>query len=295
MATGTQLLTAVGTAPEGSGRIFSNCSTLPVAPPPSMIERVTLIMDLFDGPGDVLALDEVSRRTGLPRSSAHRILEQLSTLEWVRRSASGYRLGTRARGLGALAGGDNALRAAAAPVLHELAFTTGLVAQLAVLDGSDVIFVDKVRDRSAIEVPSQVGDRAPADRTASGKSLLAWLDAEQVDARLHNRIGGGSLNASDLRLLHRDLDRIRTRHGLACERDGWFAGVATLAVGLRGPEGIPIGALSLAGDLDAPLERIAPMLVRAARRVLHSYLRPEHVAGPDDRPAKPTLHACRTA
>jgi DNA-binding IclR family transcriptional regulator len=295
MVTGTDTLTAIGTASGGSLRDPAPTSTMPVAPPPSMIERITLIMDLFDGPGDVMALEEVSRRTGLPRSSAHRILEQLTMLEWVRRSASGYRLGARAKGLGAMAGGDNAVRAAAAPLLHELAFTTGLVAQLAVLDGSDVIFVDKVRDRSAVDVPWQVGDRAPADRTASGKSLLAWLDAEQVDARFHDRIEGASLTASDLRLLHQDLDRVRTRHGLAFERDGWSAGIAAVAVGIRGPEGNPIGALSLAGDLDAPLERIAPMMVRAARRVRHSYLRPEQVVGRGDRLATPTVRMRRTA
>jgi DNA-binding IclR family transcriptional regulator len=245
-------------------------ATATAGPPSSMIERVTLIMDLFDGPTRRLTLEVVATKTGLPRSSAHRILEQLSNLEWVERSSSGYRLGPRARGFGRLAGGDSALRSAAAPLLHELSMTTGMVAHLAVLDGADVVYLDKVGGRLMADVPSRVGGRAPAHRTALGKGMLAWLTPEQVDARLAGRIDVAT-RATDMRMLHLELARIRTRNGLTFERGEWFPQNGCVAVGMRGLDG-PVGAISLVGDARAPLERVAPLVVRAARQATRDLL-----------------------
>src|SRR5699024_5813688 len=61
--------------------------------PPSMVERMTLILDSFDGRRDRLTLEDVARRTELPRSTTHRIVDQLVRLRWLPRTAAGYALG----------------------------------------------------------------------------------------------------------------------------------------------------------------------------------------------------------
>jgi DNA-binding IclR family transcriptional regulator len=233
--------------------------------PPSMVERMTLILDAFDGRSTRLTLEDVARRTHLPRSTAHRILDQLVRLSWLEHNSFGYRLGQRALGLGGQDGGFEEIRVAAAPLLHELQIKTGMVVHLAVLDGSDVYYLDKVGGRFAAAVPSRVGGRAPAHSTALGKAMLAWLEPEQVDVQIGRGIGRQtSRTIGDLGTLHQELNRIRQRRGLAFERGECFAEIACVAAAIRGPEG-PLASISLVGDARTPLEKVAPLVVDAAR------------------------------
>ncbi|WP_413098278.1 IclR family transcriptional regulator [Streptomyces sp. Inha503] len=238
------------------------------APPPSMVERITLIMDLFEYPQIRLTLEEISDRTGLPRSTAHRILDQLVGMRWLEHMTAGYRLGRRALGLGGREASHATLRAAAAPTLHELAIRTGLVVHLAVLEETEVYYLDKVGGRSAVDVPSRVGGRAPAHCTALGKAMLAWLEPERVDEGYATGIPSRTVRSIAGRMqLHEELGRIRARHGLAYERGECFGGIGCIGIALRGPSG-PIGALSLVGEMRAPLERLAPLALSAARGVM---------------------------
>lgn len=235
--------------------------------PPSMVERVTLIMDVFEGRTARLSLEEVARSTQLPRSTAHRILDQLVKLRWLEHTGLGYGLGRRALGLGGGDGAHSRIREAAAARLHHLQIKTGLVVHLAVLDGAEVHYLDKAGGRFAAAVPSRVGGRAPAHSTALGKAMLAWLEPEDVEARAAGAIGRMTQRTiSDLGTLHQELNRIRRRHGLAFERGECFPDIACVATAVRGPEG-PVAAISLVGDAWSPLEKVAPLVVDAARQV----------------------------
>lgn len=235
--------------------------------PPSMVGRMTLILDAFPGRSVRLTLEDVARITNLPRSTAHRILDQLLKAGWLEHSSFGYSLGARALHLGGVADDNSALRAAAASHLHSLMIRTGLTVHLAVLDEGRVHYLDKLGARFAASVPSRVGGWAPAHCTALGRALLAWLPAEEVD----ERVGGDLLamtgyTVPTLEALHQELHRVRGRHGLAVERQECFEDIACVAAAIRGPEG-PVGAISLVGDSSAPLERVAPLVVDAARQV----------------------------
>lgn len=242
--------------------------------PPSMVGRMTLILDAFDGRTARLTLEDVARRTRLPRSTAHRILDQLVKLDWLEHTPLGYGLGRRALALAGRANDHGDLRACAASVLHGLHLRTGMVVHLGVLEGADVHYLDKVGGRLAAFVPSAVGGRAPAHTTALGKAMLAWLEPEQVDALLGGVTGqpAGRM-VGDLPAFHHELHRIRQRRGLAFER-GELAfergervpAIACVAVAVPGPDG-PVAGISLAGDVRAPLERMAPLVVDAARQV----------------------------
>ncbi|MEV5647353.1 IclR family transcriptional regulator [Nocardia sp. NPDC052254] len=243
--------------------------------PPSMVERMTLILDAFDGPMEYLSLEEVASRTALPRSTVHRILDKLVRLHWIDRVSSGYRLGRRALGLGGGDGGHAQLRAAAAPLLHELHLRTGMVVHLSVLDGGETVYLDKVGGRFAASVPSRVGGRKPAYATAGGKAVLAWMAAEQVDTLYRNRLSRCTeVTISDVVSLHQELNRIRRRSGVAFERDEAVRGVSCVGVAVRGLDG-PVAGISLCGDSHtAQLERVAPLLARAGRDI-SSTLNPE--------------------
>lgn len=145
----------------------------PAETPTAVIDRISLVLDAFDGPGR-LTLAQIVRRTGLPRSSAHRMLERLVQLRWLRRSGRDYELGMRLVELGSLAVHQDRLVRAATPLLVELHRATGLVVHLAVLDGPDVVYLEKVGDRLNSVIPSRVGGRQPAHCTAVGKAILAY-------------------------------------------------------------------------------------------------------------------------
>ncbi|MDI3388522.1 IclR family transcriptional regulator [Streptomyces sp. B-S-A8] len=235
--------------------------------PPSMVERITLIMDVFEGCTVRRSLEDVARTTHLPRSTAHRILDQLVRLRWLEHNGFGYGLGRRALGLGGGDGSQGRIREAAATRLHHLQMRTGMVVHLAVLDGAEVHYLDKAGGRFASSVPSRVGGRAPAHCTALGKAMLAWLEPEEVEQRAGNSINRQTQRTiSDIGTLHQELHRIRQRRGLAFERGECFPGIACVATAIRGPEG-PVAAISLVGDADMPLEKVAPLVADGARQV----------------------------
>lgn len=143
----------------------------PVETPTAVIDRISLVLDAFDGPGR-LTLAQIVRRTGLPRSSAHRMLERLVQLRWLRRSGRDYELGMRLVELGSLAVHQDRLVRAATPLLAELHRATGLVVHLAVLDGSDVVYLDKVGDRMIGAIPP--GSEAVNRPTAPPSARRSW-------------------------------------------------------------------------------------------------------------------------
>ncbi|GGL32036.1 transcriptional regulator [Nocardia jinanensis] len=248
--------------------------------PPSMVERMTRILDAFDSRATRLSLEEVARRAQLPRSTVYRILHQLTESSWIEHTSFGYALGRRALGLGGGDGHDR-IRAAAAPLLHELHLRTGMVVHLTVLDGGDSRYLDKVGGRFAAQLPSRVGGCAPAYSTAGGKSILAGLEPEAVD-RLYRpslvRRTGNTI--AERTILHHELSRIRLRGGLAFDDSESVPGVACVGAAVRGHSG-PVAAVSLCGDAkSARLDRVAPLVVNTAREVSRTLF-----AGPADRSA----------
>ncbi|MBH0119810.1 IclR family transcriptional regulator [Rhodococcus sp. CX] len=236
--------------------------------PASMVERMTLILDAFDNASSRLTLEEVACRTGLPRSTVHRILDQMVRLEWVDHASFGYCLGRRAKSLGAGDNGHGRIREAAAPVLHELHLQTGMVAHLAVLDRNEIVYLDKVGGQLAATLTSRVGGRVSAHATACGKAILAGLQPEHVDALYSAGLPRRTdRTISDLGVLHRELGRIRQRHGLAFETGEAMAGMACVGAPVRSPQG-PVAGISLCGPTrPGHLDRIAPLVADAARDV----------------------------
>ncbi|WP_430334132.1 IclR family transcriptional regulator [Rhodococcus sp. ACT016] len=139
-------------------------------PPASTFDRLSLLLDSFRGTAR-LTLTELSRRTGIPRTSTHRMLENLVRMGWLSRIGAEYELGHRLVEFGALALYRNRLDRAVDPLLRELHHATGHVVHLGVLDGSDVVYIEKVGGRSAPDIPTRVGTRIPARSSTIGKAL----------------------------------------------------------------------------------------------------------------------------
>lgn len=219
-------------------------ATLEAATPSAVIDRLALLLDAFDGPGR-LTLAQLVRRTGLPRSSVHRMLERLVQLRWLRRNGRDYELGTRLVELGSLAVHQNRLHAAAKPLLHELHRATGLVVHLAILEGPDVVYLDKVGDGLSAAINTRIGGRQPAHCTAVGKAIMAYGDenAAVLDAMPRKtRYSIGSAAA-----LQPELAKVRGR-GVAFDREELQAGFGCVAAPI-GQIGEAVAAVSVCGPI----------------------------------------------
>ncbi|WP_228001636.1 IclR family transcriptional regulator [Nocardia australiensis] len=140
--------------------------------PVSQLERVELVLGAVELEG-YMTLSQISAATGIPRSSAHRLLERMVKLRWLLRVGDCYELGTRIFELGSEAVRNHWFHRIAYPYLAELQERTQLVVHLAYLDGSDVVYWDKLPGTTGGRVPTRIGGRQPAHRTALGKALLA--------------------------------------------------------------------------------------------------------------------------
>nr|WP_310181135.1 MULTISPECIES: IclR family transcriptional regulator [Rhodococcus] len=205
--------------------------------PVALLDRASLVLDAFDGRSE-LSLTQVVDITGLPRSSAHRILEHLTQLRWVTRTERLYSLGTRLMELGHIAREQDPLHAAALPHLRSLHHRTGLVVHLAVLDDNSLLYREKMSGRFGSTVPTRMGTRRAPHNTALGKVLLAFAGES------------GTEN-----------DRIRDV-GLASERSEAVPGVGCIAAPI-GPLGSTAAAISLCGPLShMSFDRESANLVR---------------------------------
>lgn len=240
-------------------------------PPVSMVERMTLVLDAFDAASPRLTLAELTERTGLPRSTTHRILDQLVELRWLEHSGQSYGLGMRALELGGLAVAHHELRDIATPLLVQLNARTGAVASLAVLDRRDVVFVDRHGRGLASDVVTRIGGRAPAHATSAGKAMLAWADDTGLRSSYPQRLPTRTPRTiTNLEALRQDLAQVRGRGGVAYETEELVQGTASVAVALRGM-GRPVAALMLSGDArSVSLERLAPFVLEAARQASRS-------------------------
>lgn len=231
---------------------------------PGVVERMTQVMEAFTLGQKHLLLEDVAALTGLPRSTAFRILSQLTALDWLEHGPQGFRLGMRSLGLSSHTRTDHDdVRGAASAALNNLHAATGAVAHLGVLEYARVHYLDKIGGAAAGTVPSRIGRRLPADNTVCGKVLLSCLPPEQVDALL-TASSGQRRSPLDLPRLHEQLNHIR-RTGLVYDSaDKCSMGITSVAAPIIGPDGA-VGAISLAAKKSLPLDRIAPMMVQAAR------------------------------
>jgi DNA-binding IclR family transcriptional regulator len=234
--------------------------------PASMVDRVVLILSIFERSScEALTAGQISVCSGIPRSSVHRILQQLVSARWLKRHEDGYALGLRMFEIGSLIAHRSRITSAARPFIHELAQRSGQVVHLAVLDQQDVVYLDKVggagADRAfADALPSRVGGRLPAHCTAAGKVLLAYSPPAAVSeyhaTGLQRRTEASLATPAALEAA---IAAVRSS-GYATERDEAVRGVACVAAPVRNCDEV-VAAVSICGPRDQMRARDLPSLV----------------------------------
>src|SRR6185437_7496071 len=154
------------------------------------LERGLAILSAFRSGRPLLGVRELGRDIGLSRSTTHRYVATLAALGYLQQdpATKKYRLGPRVLDLGFSAINSMELREVAAPHLRELSDVTGYTVNMAILDGLDIVYVERSRSARAgqreIDLNLHVGSRLPAYCTSLGKVMLAFLEENDQKAAL---------------------------------------------------------------------------------------------------------------
>ena len=225
-------------------------------PTVQVIERMFNLMDVLAKGEEAVSLKEISEKTGLHPSTAHRILNDLATGRFVDRPQPGhYRLGMRLLELGNVVKSRLNVRDAALGPMRELHRLTQQPINLSLRQGDEIIYIERAySERSGMQVVRAIGGRAPLHLTSVGKLFLAADDVQKVRSyAARTGLAGHTKNSlTQLSGLERELAKVRTQ-GHASDNEELELGVRCMAAGIVDDQGKLIAGLSIsapAGRLD---------------------------------------------
>ena len=242
------------------------------------LERGMAVLGCFTPKRPFLGISDIADDLGMSRSTTHRYVATLAALGYLRQDASRkYQLSLGVTRLGMSALNSTALGEHARPYLEELRQRTTYTANLSVLDGPEILYIERLRSyrrgQSKIDLGLQPGSRLPAYCTAMGKILLADLPAPEqrrlvASMKLTKR---GPNTITSKTALRGELDEIRTA-GLAVNDHELSDGLYAIAAPVRDESRDVVAAVNLAAHssmiaLGELVDALGPHLVSTADRV----------------------------
>jgi IclR family transcriptional regulator, KDG regulon repressor len=239
-----------------------------------VIDRAFDILELLSDEKEGMGVTEIANHIGLNKSTVHRILMSMASRGYIER-ASGkgvYRNGLKLVDLASVHLNSVELKTEARPFLRELTARMNLATHLAILDGAEAVYIDKVEVESSLRLYSQIGRRISVHCSALGKCLLSGLTDAEVADRLRKcafkRHTGNTL--STRQALMRQVEAVRLR-GYAVDDQEHEEGIRCLASPVRDYRAKVVAAISLTGPATlVSLEReaeIGEMVMQAAREI----------------------------
>jgi DNA-binding IclR family transcriptional regulator len=228
--------------------------------------KVVALLDAFLPAQQELSLNDLAARTGLPPSTAYRLATQL--VQWgglERVDGGGYRIGLRLWEIGSLASGSRAMLDVAVPFMQDLYEAIHENVQLAIRDGQEVVYLEKIAGTASTPIRTRRGGRLPLHATGVGKVLLAYAPPEVLDHLV--RSGPRRYTPHTLTThaqLSRSLAEIR-RTGLGFAREELSLGLVSVAAPVRDASGEVVAAISVVSRSSRlNLRRVAPAVRTAA-------------------------------
>lgn len=233
------------------------------------VRNAARVLRAFSRAGQELGITELSRQLGLGKSTVHRLVTTLTAERLLERGSTPgrYRLGLVLYELGSNVTEHVDLHQAALPVIATLRHETGEMVHVAVLDGLEVVYVERLESRNLLPIFRQVGHRLPAHWTSSGKILLAALPPDELGRRLEEwrPVAQTPWTITDKGRLLSELTEVG-RRGWAQNNEEGHRGIVSVGAPIRGRDGTVMAAVSVVGDS----ARMRTMMRRATTLVLES-------------------------
>jgi len=234
----------------------------------TVIRALALLEAVAEGVHD---LDGLSARVGLTRSTAHRLLTTLVHAGYLRHvPRAGYSLGPKLMELGFRAHAGLHVPSLARPHLERLSDATRETVHLGVLDGTEVVYIDKVPGKRGLQMASYIGARVPAQSTALGKALISTLPREEWLAHFVPGLQRTPRTISDPDRFREEIARV-ARQGYALDLEENEAGVRCVAVPIRDATGRGVAAVSISSAVvylsEERIRELAPQVQATARQI----------------------------
>jgi IclR family acetate operon transcriptional repressor len=221
-----------------------------------------------------MTLTDIAARVGLPASTTHRLLATLEQLGYVTQAGDLglWYVGLKAFRVGSAFVSNRDFVGESHPYMRRLMEESGETANLALMDGREVVFIAQVQCHEVMRMSVRLGSRLAVHASGSGKAILAGLPLSVLDRFLAER----PLNPltehtiTDIKRLHEDLALIR-RRGYSYDDEEVAAGLRCVAAAIYDEFAEPLGAISLAGPAarigDNSLERLGGLVRATAREI----------------------------
>ena len=234
------------------------------------VTKCMRLLEAFSPDRPELSIEQFSSLLGIPKSTVYRMLHTLEARRFVERNpeTGAYHLGLKLWEIGCVALGRVGLRQAASPILGKLVNLCKETALLAVLDGSEVVYMDVVDGPQPLRFHGWLGQRVPAHATGTGKVLLAHLPPaalEEITAKGLPRFTSRTITDRDALL--EELATIR-QQGYAFRGGDWIEDIFGATAPVRDHTGQVIAALGVAGPTtrftDQYIQSLVPLVLQAA-------------------------------
>jgi DNA-binding IclR family transcriptional regulator len=236
--------------------------------PSVAVERALAMLEAVAQEPEGLSNAEISRKLQIPKSSASYILRTLESRGYLNRDADSgkYRVGLKILSLsrGALSGID--VREVALPVMRHLMEKTSLTCHLAILDGPDAVYIEKVEPTGFLRVDTWVGRRMRVHATSVGKALVAYIPQERLE-KILAQSGMEKRTAKTITTLPRllkELEKVRAQ-GYAIDDEENNMGARCLGAPVFNQQGAIEAAVGLSGTINQVNVQTMPRIVEALK------------------------------
>jgi IclR family KDG regulon transcriptional repressor len=223
------------------------------------------ILEFVAGRPSAPTIRQLSQELKLPKSVVHRLAATLEESEYLQKWNTGYRLGLKLWWLGCSAIRGMELRQVARPYLEELAMKTQELVNVAILDGKEVLYIDKLDCLQSVRAHIPIGGRAPAYCVATGKAILAHHDKADLEKMLCDmkRFTDRTVIGSKAMIKH--LEQIRKR-GYSLNLGEYHSDVGGIAAPIRNADGTVIAAVGVTAPIHRLNRETVPRLALLTRR-----------------------------
>jgi IclR family KDG regulon transcriptional repressor len=236
----------------------------------SSLDHALVILETMSRGPLPVGLSEISRLTGFPKTTVHRILLTLIRRGFLRKeSQTGrYQLTLKFFEIGSTAVSQLGIKDVAHPHLEALRNLSGETAHLAVMDDDGVFYIDKIESSQSVRMYSYIGRRAPVHSTAVGKALLAYQSKEKIEKFLCQRLKAYTQNTIlDREELMEELSKARKQE-YALDKGELEIGLFCIASPVRNHLGEVIAAVSISGPgvrlSKSRIRELIPLVVKTA-------------------------------
>jgi DNA-binding IclR family transcriptional regulator len=242
------------------------------------LEKALNLLIVLSKSKSALSLDELTRQTELKKTSCFRLLQTMKKLNFVEQDpgSKDYYLGSRNISIGAAALNGLSLRRTALPFMQSLQRETKETVNLAILEGTEVVFVERLESEHILSTHHKIGDRLPVHCTCMGKSILAFLPESKLEDVLREirftRRTPHTIASQEA--FRKELKDVRDR-GLAVNIEELEQGLCAVACAVRNYSGEAVASINIAfpvirHDPEQAIKTFAPRLKQACMEISKS-------------------------